>query len=183
MSDHPSLSPKCPHGVMLEYARCMQCEDPAFHAAQQPPANVRTASIGGQTPVLTKDESLKRLRNAVAAMAAWPDHAAILRSGVDWVASESGARRSITVGDLRLLLEAVDAREAPPSYVLFRAAGWLAAPDGESRESTVSLIKDLVARIDPTNPETGGKHHCATCQCPEIEAMGSMDPKEWVKRE
>jgi len=55
MSNHPSLPPKCPHGVLLEHARCMRCEDPAFDAAQQPPVNVKTISVGGTAPVLTNE--------------------------------------------------------------------------------------------------------------------------------
>lgn len=59
------------------------------------------------------------------------------------------------IGDekfLRLCAEIYDAverpvPETPAEHVHFRAAGWLAAPDGESRESTVSLIQNLVARI------------------------------------
>src|SRR6185436_19434689 len=37
--------------------------------------------------------------------------------------------------------------ETSAEHVCFRAAGWLAAPEGETRESTTSLIQNLVARI------------------------------------
>lgn len=48
--------------------------------------------------------------------------------------------------DVRAAMGLPDTRTREPS-VLFRAAGWLAAPDGESRESTTLLIQALVAHI------------------------------------
>ena len=54
---------------------------------------------------------LPKLRSAVAAMERlnYTDETAVLRSGLDWVSSDSGGRRSLTAGDMRTLLVEVEA--------------------------------------------------------------------------
>lgn len=53
-------------------------------------------------------------------------------------------------------------RNIPSNLVLCRAAGWLAAPEGESRESTIALINDLVACVKGA-PETKAIRACVSC--------------------
>ena len=47
--------------------------------------------------------------------------------------------------------------------VSFRAAGWLAAPDGESRASTTALIEGLVSEIERLRTEM--REACSDMGC------------------
>lgn len=57
--------------------------------------------------------------------------------------------------------------------VLCRAAGWLDAPEGESRESTIELIKGLVARIEEMGEEIG-KYQAWATSCDDTPAVKAV---------
>lgn len=56
-----------------------------------------------------------RLRTAVSSFDGWPGDAAALRIGNDWIASDSGTKRSLSVEDLRCLLKLLERSSAEPT--------------------------------------------------------------------
>jgi len=67
------------------------------------------------------------------------------------------------------------------NHLLFRAAGWLAAPEGETLESTHELVTLLVAELKAHGNETRAvTNHCAICkdtgwtETPDVYPDGSM---------
>lgn len=48
----------CAHGVDLRFAKCLMCEDQAFHAAKQPIAEIHNA-VTGETPWCSNCEKLR----------------------------------------------------------------------------------------------------------------------------
>jgi len=128
---------------------------------------------------------LPKLRSAVAAMERlnYTDETAVLRSGLDWVSSDSGERRSLTAGDVRTLLVEVDAlqREHNHPSAAHRDACPVCNPDrtvpqlNEAfRHSNELLARETAAALahraccgtehDPPNGKLHG--YCIVCGVP-----------------
>jgi hypothetical protein len=60
----------------------------------------------------------------------------------------------------------------PTDLVSFRAAGWLAAPEGESRASTTALIETLVS--ERTRMRTAITEVLAHVESPDLERVGNQ---------
>jgi len=68
------------------------------------------------------------------------------------------------------------------NLILCRASGWLAAPDGESRESTISLIKELVELVKGLEGDLRMVRSGRDSFSKLIEERGLRSPKEATAR-
>lgn len=129
--------------AMSEVNGVMVC----FYCQQRENSGTRQSALDGL---------LERLRTGVSTFDKWPNDAAALRAGNDWVASDGKMRRSLSVGDLRELLAALERLQHENAALIADNERLVNSLSGEVNES--ERLRERIAMLERENAEIGRRH-------------------------